>query len=241
MRREGARRRSSNRARVVLCCAPASMKERNPPISRFAAIGDIHAEDTLLSAALDTLARLDVEIILATGDLANGAGSLDRCCEQLQQRGVMAVAGNHDRWLLAPPPGRRVPEHAISAETRQFIAGLPRTRALSTVAGSLLLCHGMGEDDLAGVWPHHDEATLARNMALQELLRRATHRLVVNGHTHEFMVRRLSGITIINAGTLRHDESPGFVVVDLEASRVWRHLADGAGRFSRVIEVELPC
>jgi predicted phosphodiesterase len=151
------------------------------------------------------------------------------------------VAGNHDRWLLSPPSTRRASEHAFSAETERFIAGLPRVREFSTVAGGLLLCHGMGDDDLAGVWPHHDEAHLAKNLALQALLSRAAHRLVVNGHTHEFMVRRISDLTIVNAGTIRHDESPGFVVVDLQTNQVRRHRADGTGRFCQTIEVALPC
>ena len=216
------------------------MNALSRPISRFAAIGDIHAEDTILSAAIDALTHLDVEVVLATGDLANGRGSLDRCCEQLQQRDIMVVAGNHDRWLLTPPSGRRMPEQQVSIETRQFIAGLPRVREFSTIAGDLLLCHGLGDDDLSGVWPHHDTSDLETNMALQALLQRAAHRFVVNGHTHEFMVRQFPGLTIINAGTIRHDESPGFVVVDLAVGRVWRHLADDAGRFCQVVEVELP-
>jgi predicted phosphodiesterase len=210
------------------------------PITRFAAIGDIHAEDEVLAAVFESIACLDVEAVLATGDLANGPGSLDRCCEQLRRSETLVVAGNHDRWWLDPPADRRRTNHVVSAETRRFVSGLPRVRELSTVAGRLLLCHGVAEDDLAGVWPDHDESKLAANRPLQALLQRGDHSLIVNGHTHEFMVRRVATTTIVNAGTIRRDESPCFLVVDLAARRVQRHRSDAAGRFSRVDEVELP-
>jgi predicted phosphodiesterase len=64
-------------------------------------IGDVHAEDALLEAALDYLKGKNVEVILCTGDVADGFGSVARCCELLHQNGVRTVRGNHDRWLIA--------------------------------------------------------------------------------------------------------------------------------------------
>src|ERR1700685_37778 len=63
-------------------------------------IGDVHAEDDLLAAALEHIKRKGVDAVLCTGDVADGLGSVGRCCELLRQRSVQTVRGNHERWLL---------------------------------------------------------------------------------------------------------------------------------------------
>jgi predicted phosphodiesterase len=87
---------------------------------RVGFIGDIHAEDQLLERALDVLASRGVELVAATGDVADGPGSVDRCCSLLQSRGVVVVRGNHDlqnllrggyRWILNGHSHRRMVRH----------------------------------------------------------------------------------------------------------------------------------
>jgi len=46
------------------------------------------------------------------------------------------------------------------------------------------------------------------------------HRFIVNGHTHRRMIRTVGDLTILNAGTLRADHQPGFLVVDFDAGAV---------------------
>ena len=48
-------------------------------VRRIGLIGDIHAEDQLLERALELLAGRALDAILATGDIADGAGSVNRC------------------------------------------------------------------------------------------------------------------------------------------------------------------
>src|SRR5204863_7769667 len=103
----------------------------------------------------------------------------------------------------------------LGPEGRAFVAALPPTRTLETIAGPLLLCHGLGTDDMAGVWPHDQGYALEVNLALYKLLRSAENRFVVNGHTHHRMLRRFDSLTIVNAGTLRRGHDPCFLLVDL--------------------------
>jgi len=71
--------------------------------------------------------------------------------------------------------------------------------------------------------------TLRWLTALTELQRDPDVALMLAGHTHERMVRKLEGLTAINAGTLHRDGAPGFLVVDLEARAVLAYdLRDGA-------------
>ena len=42
-----------------------------------------------------------MQAILSVGDIADGRGDINRCCNLLKLAKVIAIKGNHDRWLLA--------------------------------------------------------------------------------------------------------------------------------------------
>lgn len=187
-------------------------------------IGDVHAEDTFLEAALGYLSARGIGCVCCTGDIPDGPGSVDRCVQLLHLAGATTVAGNHERWLLA---GRlRDLPHAtrkedLAPKTIAYLSSLPATVALQTVRGPVLLCHGLGPNDMAGVKPDDVGYALETNDELQDLLDRPRKfKMVLNGHTHRRMVRAIERLTIISAGTLSSDHQPGFGVVDFESGSV---------------------
>lgn len=181
-------------------------------------LGDIHAEDETLATVLDFIGREGVDAILAVGDVVDGRGSVNECCRHLMDCAAVVVRGNHERWLLAGtmrdlPAATRLGD--LDSTARGFLASLPATRHFTTTRGGLLLCHGTGEDDMSAVRPDDHGLVLETNEELQRLLREPALRLVVCGHSHRRMARRIGALTIINAGTLCRDENPGFGIVDL--------------------------
>ncbi len=117
------------------------------------AIGDIHAEDVRLAAVLDYFADVGVDKVLAVGDIVDGPGDPLLCCRLLQQHHVDVVMGNHDRWLVRD--GVRVEaESGTTDPLRDFLKALPPTREYETAGGSLLLCHGLGENDMNRLIPN---------------------------------------------------------------------------------------
>jgi predicted phosphodiesterase len=184
---------------------------------RIGFIGDIHCEDVLLEAALDLLAARGVEVVAAAGDLADGPGSLERCCELITSRSVLTVKGNHDRWLLEGF-GRDLPEatplEAVTPACRRVLAGLPRVAELATVSGRALLCHGLGANDMAKVGPEDYGYALRANDDLQRLRESMRYRWILNAHIDRPMVREFEGLTIINGGTLARDREPCCLELD---------------------------
>jgi putative phosphoesterase len=190
----------------------AGMPQR---IQRLGLIGDVHAEDQRLAQAIAYLQGRGVDAILATGDVVDGPGDVERCCELLTRHGVITVRGNHDRWLLEGI--MRDLAHAtmdVSPAARRFLARLPTTAVLFTVAGTLLLCHGMGSNDMARLGPDDDGYAIQFHTELQELIHDPSVQLVVCGHTHRRFVRSFPGLTVMNPGTLFRDHAPGFYLVD---------------------------
>lgn len=185
-------------------------------------IGDVHCEHERLSMALQHLQLLKPDQILCVGDLVDGPGDLRRCIDLLQKHNVITVAGNHERWLLAGMDAARssLPNYtkaeSVSSEIWKYLRELPKFRSLRTVAGEALLCHGIGADDMACVRKSHTAQHLFHNKALMQIQAQGTFSLMLNGHTHERMVRNLGRLTIINGGTLVREHNPGFLYVDLE-------------------------
>lgn len=187
------------------------------PLSRIGIIGDVHACDARLESALHFLRSANVERILCVGDIVDGQGDGERCCALLQLFDVATVRGNHDRWLLngemremeGSAPLESLGENAVA-----WLRALPLTLAFETTRGPLLLCHGVGENDMNKLTPDDTGYALECNDELQALMWAGTFRFAVGGHTHQRMVRRLGPLTFINAGALPTWSGPRFLIAD---------------------------
>lgn len=188
------------------------------PLERFAIVGDIHTEDEALGRAVDFVGREGVDAILAVGDIVDGLGDPIACCRLLRDAGAVVVRGNHDRWFLNDtlrdlPTATQARD--VDGPAHSFLASLPSVRRIATARGAILLCHGTGEDDMHAVQPDDSGYALETNDELQRALHDPDLRIMVSGHSHRRMVRRIGTLTLINAGTLARGEGPCFGIVDL--------------------------
>ncbi len=196
-------------------------------------IGDVHAEHVALEEVLAFFQREQITDIVCAGDVVNGFGDAERCCQLLREFNVRTVRGNHDRWLMAwgevsLPDATRL--ETLSEESISWLQDLPVTIDIQTTAGLALLCHGIGSDDMELVTEDESDEFLLANGLLQDLVAQQRFRFLINGHSHRCMVRHvpsaLSGstgyqpLTIINAGTLRRDHAPCFAIADFNACSV---------------------
>lgn len=211
---------------------------------RLGLLGDVHAEDALLRIALDSLKAQRVDGVLCTGDLVDGHGDVDRACAQLREVSAMVVRGNHDRWIRADdmrtlPHAHRMT--ALAVETIEMLKGLPKTISLglprlgSHGPGRLVLCHGVGEDDMARLGPDDHGYAISSNEHLLALLFDVTVHVMVGGHTHRPMLRRFERgpgkppLFVVNAGTLAREDQPGFVVLDTDEPCARFHVIEPDG------------
>lgn len=192
-------------------------------IHRAGIIGDVHCEDEILELVLQHLSGSGADTVLAVGDIVDGAGDANRCCSLLVKYQALTVIGNHDRWFLTGSM-RELPDAtamgALLPENRAWLEQLPRTRDLQTSRGALLLCHGIGDDDMAMLRPEDEGYALESNFALQALIQSKRYRFVVCGHSHQPMVRGVGSLIIINAGTLDRRHSPVCGVIDFDHGAV---------------------
>jgi predicted phosphodiesterase len=192
-------------------------------------LGDIHAEDERLAAALALFREEHTDIVLFVGDVADGQGDLDRCCTLLASAHALGVRGNHDRWFLEGTM-RSLP-HAhlredVAPATMALLGALPPVRTVETPLGSLLLCHGVGDNDMRRLTMDDDGYALEVNDELATLLEPNHPAIVVGGHTHERMVKRFRAadvrkegdatLVFVNAGTLARHATPCCGILDCD-------------------------
>jgi len=201
-------------------------------LRRAGIIGDIHCEVVRLKRVLEHFHSVGVDTVLAVGDIADGPGDLTEACSLLRAEGALVVAGNHDRWLLAGemrdlPDATRL--DALTPEAHRFLSALPKTRLLESGRGSVLLCHGLGDDDMASVRPDDTCEALLANAAFVKLLKSRPARFVINGHSHRPMLRTIDGLTILNAGTLHPMHRPICSIADFDKGEVQLYDLRGSG------------
>lgn len=192
------------------------------PVHRVGVIGDVHGEHERLDVVLDWLTGQSVDAVICTGDIADGRGCINRSCALLRDAGVLTVAGNHDRWLLQDRVRHVADAHRledVDDASVGFLRGLPQVLELDTVAGRLLLCHGIGSNDLGKVWPGTARSAIRRSTELDELLAAGRHRFIINGHLHFRVLIDFHAALVMNAGTLKGDRA-GVSVVDFTAGTV---------------------
>lgn len=188
---------------------------------RVLLIGDIHTEDELLAEALALGVREGVDRVMSVGDIVDGPNDPMPAIARLRQRKVDVVRGNHERWVIEGNPMDPVD---YPDDVMDWLADLPATREYMTPTGRLLLCHGIGEDDMAELKYETGGYALENLDPLWELVRAKRYRYVVGGHTHEAMVREIEGVVFINPGTLVMAQQPGATVADFSTRVLERYV-----------------
>lgn len=186
-------------------------------------IGDVHCQVAALRASIRYLRAQKVDELLCVGDILDGPGEPNPTVALLRENQVVTVAGNHDRWVVGDSMRDledATPRRKIDQANIAWLGSLPQTLDIPTPHGLALLCHGMGKNDMVGVRPDDEGYALETNTELSLLVSQKKYRYVLNGHTHRRMVRTISDLTIINAGTLHPGYDPMFTLVDFSAQIV---------------------
>lgn len=211
-------------------------------LRRVGVLGDIHCDDGRLETALRFFEAGRLDLICSVGDIVDGPGDPNRTIDLLIEHDVVCVRGNHERWLIEGEM-RDLPDantyFDFKMSSWEFVKNLPLWRKFDTVAGATLLCHGLGEYDMAGVRPWDDMLTLRSNHALWQLVNSHEYYFVINGHTHRRLAKKFDGLTLINAGTLFREHDPCCLIVDFEARVAEYFNLPGDGKIVEADKIEL--
>lgn len=143
---------------------------------RVAALCDVHGNLPALEAVLAEVASLEVDRIVAGGDVVAGPYA-NECLELLLRHDAAFVRGNAERDAQGLPA---------------WVAELP----VSLAVGGVRYCHGS---------PRRDDEILTRispDARFRAALEGVEEPLVVGGHTHVQFERELDALRFVNAGSV---------------------------------------
>jgi putative phosphoesterase len=181
---------------------------------KVAVISDIHGNLYALDRVLDEIERERPDCIVCLGDVVAFGPQPVEVLDRVRGLGCAVVMGNCDdffvQWPLPEEPGNlnyaRVQWAAerLSPPELDFIRSFQPTVTVPLAAGQSLLCfHGSPRsfnDPIVATTPDSE---------LLEMLAGSEATVMIGGHTHQQMVRRLAGTMVVNAGSVGMPTDPG--------------------------------
>jgi len=179
---------------------------------RLAIVSDIHGNRTALEAVLSDLRQTSPDLILHGGDLPHGGSSPAEIVDRIRDLGWQGVLGNTDEMLFKPESltefANRSPHlkalfatigemaettrQALGEERIAWLSGLPQIR----IHGPMALVHASPDS----TW--RAPAHTAADAELESVYAPLGRPIAVYGHTHHAYVRSVSGMTVVNTGSV---------------------------------------
>lgn len=221
---------------------------------RIAVLSDIHANLTALEAVISDLRTVAPDLVIQGGDVVGGGPRPAEVIDRLRDVNWPGVYGNTDEMLWKP---ERVSETlqtpalapirdgllaytiprtiaAIGEERLAWLRALPLRHSL----GELSLVHATADDAWPVVPPTAGDAELERGYGTLGA------KVVVYGHIHRPFVRRLAGLTVVNAGavSLSFDGDPraSYAVIDNDHVSIRRVAYDTDAEIELLLQSDDP-
>lgn len=163
---------------------------------KIAFISDIHGNYEALKSVLSEIDRMRVDKILCGGDVVGYYSQINECCNELRQRQISSVMGNHD-WYMAGggfcPRSRSVNDCLEYQRTIIEPGHLEwlRTFPVQMRVEEIRLVHGGWADPI-------DEYL----KPTEDYFERVEGRVFVSGHTHIQRVARFGEKIYCNPGSV---------------------------------------
>lgn len=154
-------------------------------------VSDIHCNAAALRKALAMMGQVDE--ILCAGDVIYEYRFSNEVVRILRERGVRMVLGNHEAVFLGPQGERaRTSERVDKGEVR-FLQETPLTMITSLNSKRFYMVHG-------SPWEPYNEYLFANNPKLNRLPELESD-IVILGHTHLPMAKRIGRTLVVNPGS----------------------------------------
>jgi putative phosphoesterase len=155
---------------------------------RFAVISDVHGNLAALRRVISHVETQGVDAIVNLGDCVSAPLWPQETFDELQTLGVIAVRGNHDRWLGDADGAQSSPTVALtrsrlSAAAIDALVSLPATKR---VTSEIFAVHGTPTSDVAYLLEDavDDRLRYVTSESLGERLHAVDAELVLCGHSH---------------------------------------------------------
>ncbi|HVC34567.1 MAG TPA: metallophosphoesterase family protein [Chloroflexota bacterium] len=180
-------------------------------MTRLAILADVHGNLPALEAVMADLARFAVDHVVVAGDLINLGPFPAEVVDAVLEQGWSVIRGNHEYYLLDYQTARapaawsdplrwsmvRWSSQRLGEQRRRRIATWPDTLSLRFPDGPpILVVHGVPRSPWTGIGRRATDEEIGQHLA------DVAEPVVVVGHTHLTMDRRVGPWQVLNPGSL---------------------------------------
>lgn len=177
---------------------------------RIAVLSDIHGNIPALEAVLGDIRHAAPDQVIVAGDLVGRGPQSREALEVIAGTGWPVVMGNHEEFQVQCARGNvpddwqdgwwdptRAVGESLGAQWIDWMAALPFQYVLEAPGAlPILVVHGSPRKTYEGLNPHDSDEKIL------DILTGIPYPVVISGHTHRAMNRRVNGYHVINAGSV---------------------------------------
>jgi putative phosphoesterase len=161
-------------------------------------VSDLHCNIDGLDRALQIMGPIDA--LLCLGDSINEYGFSNPVIGRLRETDALTILGNHEEVFLGAAGGRARSRPDIDRSLLGWLAERPHRHALRIGGKRLLMVHSTP-------WEPRGSYVLPTSSELQRF-GEADADIVLYGHTHRQLVRRIGRVLVVNPGSAGEGRDP---------------------------------
>lgn len=161
-------------------------------------VSDLHCNIDGLDRALEAMGP--IEALLCLGDSINEFGFSNEVIGRLRALDAITILGNHEEVFLGAAGARARSRPEIDRSLLDWLAGRPHRHALRIGGKRILMVHSTPWEPRGSyVMPHS---------SVLERFGEADADIVLYGHTHRQVVRRVGRVLVVNPGSAGDGRDP---------------------------------
>jgi len=161
-------------------------------------VSDLHCNIDGLDRALEIMGPIDA--LLCLGDSINEFGFSNAVIGRLRERDALTILGNHEEVFLGSAGVRARSRPEIDRSLLGWLAERPHRHALEIGGKRILMVHSTP-------WEPRGSYVLPTSAAL-ERFGETDADIVLYGHTHRQVVRRVGRVLVVNPGSAGEARDP---------------------------------
>ena len=161
-------------------------------------VSDLHCNIDGLDRALEIMGPIDA--LLCLGDSINEFGFSNEVIGRLRELDALTILGNHEEVFLGAAGARARSRADIDRSLLDWLAERPHRHELRIGGKRLLLVHSTS-------WEPRGGYVMPTSSAL-ERFGEADADIVLYGHTHRQLVRRVGRVLVVNPGSAGEARDP---------------------------------
>jgi len=161
-------------------------------------VSDLHCNIDGLERALELMGAVDA--LLCLGDSISEYSFSNQVIGRLRERDALTILGNHEEVFLGAAGARARSRPDIDRSLLGWLAGRPHRQELRIDGKRLLMVHSTP-------WEPRGSYVMPHSAALG-CFGEADADIVLYGHTHRQLVRRIGRVLVINPGSAGEARDP---------------------------------